>query len=145
MLKREYKGQKTEAVLNELKRISEKFSKMHVSVIHEVPKGYWENQKGSIMNQIATQESSALKKRSNYKRLFYLTSTAAVIVVLILMFPLEETLFESELSLDSIELSALEDYLLDEAGSLDTKLSLEDTFYDNELWSNEGSQTRNNE
>lgn len=145
MLKKEYKAHKSISIHKELESISEDLPKINISITHEVPEGYWEAQEASIMNKIKVLEAGGQKKNIVYKRIWYSLSVAATILALILIYPGGETSSESEWNLDSIELSALEEYLLDEAGSLDAKLSLDETFYDNELWNTEIIQTESNE
>lgn len=145
MSKRDYKGTKSEEIQMELESISENLSNIRYEVTHDVPNGYWKEQEEKILSQIVVRKESMLMKIISYKSLWYISSIAAGLLVLIWVLPEQVVLEESDLSLDSIELSALEEYLLDEAGSLDTRLSLEDTFYDKELWDDEVSQNDSNE
>ena len=140
-----YLSEKAPEVQEELEKIGVEFIRQPYKVSHEVPASFWEEQRAKIFKEAGEKVETKTSLFTNYWRLFYLSSAAAVLLLLIWISPEQEFDSNDDLNLDSIELSALEEYLLDEAGNLDVRLSLEETFYDQELWINEDPQKQSNE
>ncbi len=140
-----YQSEKAPEVQEELEKIGVEFIRQPYKMSHEVPATFWKEQRAGILKEVGGKAETKTSFSTNYRRLFYLFSAAAVLLLLIWTSSEQEIDSNPNLNLDSIELSALEEYLLDEAGNLDVRLSLEDTFYDQELWINEDPQKQSDE
>ncbi|MFT4566630.1 MAG: hypothetical protein ACI9FN_001591 [Saprospiraceae bacterium] len=140
-----YLSKKSSEIQDELEAMDADFIQRPYQESHKVSNFFWEEQRAAVLNRVGQSEKTKVSVIKNYRRLFYLNSAAAGLLLLIWLSSETQEVAYAELNLDSIELSALEEYLLDEAGSLDVGLSLEETFYDQELWINEGLQYENND
>jgi len=130
MSRKIYLSKKPKEIQEELENMDSDLVNYSYKASFDVPADFWENQKTQLTKELE------VNSKDNFRRLDYrwLSAAAAILLLIVWFLPSTNKIESNELSLDTIELSALEEYLLDEVESMDSRLSLEETFYDQELW-----------
>lgn len=140
-----YSNNKPPTIQQELDQVSELLSSVTHQVTHEVPEGFWEEQRSNIFSHIHIDSpiiSQHVSKRNIYKRIFVMAA-AAILLVLVWLQPMSTRTSQSMDELNSLELAALEEYLLDEVSLIHYRISLEETFYEEEFWNLSSQQNEN--
>lgn len=134
MLEKKYKNNKDESIQEELESLGSSLGKAFYDINFEVPEGFFQDQQDTLLKQIA--ENKIPKKTKFYQFWPVISSVAAVGLLLIWLNVGND--FQPEASknitLEDIDVAVLEEYLLDQADALDIRISLNETFYNDEFW-----------